>query len=322
MASLTPSHRVPYKTISEFEIPTDIYLPASPSKPCAVLIMIHGGAFQLGSASINNKDQIADCLERGWIVLAIEHRLCPGANVLEGPMTDAREALAWAQNGGLRKALEGKWNGKVDSKRVMVMGTSSGGHLALSTAFHTPTPPLAILDFYGAKAFSSPFWTQHMTKMPPAFLEPRPEHEIAQLYAEKTTLVGGASLEGQAPDPSAPDPKVRQAFAMHQIATGNVLKTIWSAYPNELDKIDPLLNVNKNWPPVCIVHGTADTMIPMSLSKELEARLKEEGVEVAFVEVEGEEHTFAGKMVKGSKTWETQRRGFDWLEGVVQRSYS
>tara|TARA_R110002003_G_scaffold2375_1_gene24188 strand:- start:1953 stop:2405 length:453 start_codon:yes stop_codon:yes gene_type:complete len=133
MASLKPALRIPYKTVADVDIPTDVYLPTSLSKPCPVLIMIHGGAFMLGSASINNKDQISDCLERGWIVLAIEHRLCPGVDLLEGPMADVRDALAWAQDGGLAKALEGKWTGSMDRERIMVMGTSSGGHLALST---------------------------------------------------------------------------------------------------------------------------------------------------------------------------------------------
>lgn len=160
-----------------------------------------------------------------------------------------------------------------------------------------------------------------MSKMPPAFFEPRPQNEIDALYLEKMTFIGGASLEGQALDPTAPDPKVRQAFAMHQIATGNVVKTIWPAYPAQLKKIDPLLNVSKSWPPICIVHGTEDTMIPMSLSQHLCKRLKEEGVEVEFVEVEGQEHTFAGKMERGSKTWNTQRKGFEWLQMILERSY-
>jgi len=95
---------------------------------------IHGGAFMLGHAGINSKDQIQDCTARGWIVLAIEHRLCPGVNVFEGPMADVRDALSWTQKGGLANAL--KENGKdvnVDTERIMVMGTSSGGHLSLST---------------------------------------------------------------------------------------------------------------------------------------------------------------------------------------------
>lgn len=88
----------------------------------------------LGHAGINSKDQIEDCTRRGWIVLAIEHRLCPGVNILDGPMTDVCDALSWAQSGGLAKVL--KENGReieADTERVMVMGTSSGGHLALST---------------------------------------------------------------------------------------------------------------------------------------------------------------------------------------------
>ena len=88
----------------------------------------------LGHAGINSKDQIQDCTERGWVVLAIEHRLCPGVNVYEGPMADVRDALSWAQNGGLSRALkENAKDVEVDEQRVMVMGTSSGGHLALST---------------------------------------------------------------------------------------------------------------------------------------------------------------------------------------------
>lgn len=82
-----------------------------------------------------------------------------------------------------------------------------------------------------------------------------------------------------------------------------------------------MLNVTTSWPPVAIVHGTADQMIPMRLSKAFAKVLSEQGVETEFFEVEGEPHTFCGKMVKGSATWDSQRRGFDWLEGVLERSH-
>lgn len=188
-------------------------------------------------------------------------------------------------------------------------------------AFDTPTPPLAILDFYGAKQFSDAHWTQHMPGMPDHCYDPRPQAEIDQLHGEQTTFIGGVSLEGHSADPSAPNPMARQAFAMHQIAMGQVVKAIWAPYPNELEKIDPLLNVSGSWPPVAIVHGTADVMIPMRLSRDLEGKLRECGVETEFIEVADEPHTFCGKMVKGSKTWDMQRKGFDFLEKVIARSY-
>ncbi|KAF2130775.1 alpha/beta-hydrolase [Dothidotthia symphoricarpi CBS 119687] len=323
MTSLPKPLRVPYKTVQNVDLPTDIYVPEQSSKFAPVLIMIHGGAFMLGSSDLNNKDQIQDCLERGWVVLGIEHRLCPGVNVLEGPITDVRDVLKWTQNGGLAKALKDNGNKVVpDEERVVVMGTSSGGHLALSTAWDVPKRPLAILDFYGAKHFRDPFWYETLDSLPEHFREPRPEGEIEGLYNEKTTFVGGLSLEGQAADPSAPNPKTRQAFAMHQISTGKVIKTIWPQTPDNLQLIDPVLNVNKDWPPVAIVHGTADKMVLMRLSKELESQLIAQGVETEFIEVEGEPHTFAGSMKKGSKTWDTQRKGFDFLEKIITTSYN
>ncbi|CAO2650898.1 Nn.00g091950.m01.CDS01 [Neocucurbitaria sp. VM-36] len=324
MASVRPSLRVPYKTVDDLEIPSDIYLPSIfSSKLCPVLIMIHGGAFMLGHSGMNNKDQISDCLDRGWIVLGIEHRLCPGVNVLEGPMTDTRDSLKWVQDGGLSRALqkEGLDRVQVDGERVMVMGTSSGGHLALCTAWDVPKPPLGILDFYGAKHFSDSFWSQRMAQMPDHFFQPRPRDEVEALMKERTAFIGGMSLEGQSLSPTLSDSEARQAFAMHQIATGNVINTIWPYAPQGFEKVDPMMNISDRWPPIAIVHGTADSMIPMRLSKELQGRLQDNEVEVAFFEVEGEGHTFCGKMKRGSRTWDMQRKGFDFLKRVIERSY-
>ncbi|KAF3006092.1 hypothetical protein E8E13_011140 [Curvularia kusanoi] len=318
MASL----RVPYKTVGDVGIPTDIYIPKqTESKPAPILIMIHGGAFMLGHAGINSTDQIQDCLERGWIVLAIEHRLCPGVSVLDGPMADVHDALSWAQNGDLVRVL--KEHGKelaVDAQRILVMGTSSGGHLALSTAWNSDRTPVAILDFYGPKCFADPFWSMPMPDMPEHFYNPLSDADVRAVYDEQAVFTGGLSLEGQASGADFSNTKQRQGFAMHQIAIGKVINTIWPLYPSNLEQIDPILNVSADWPPTAIVHGTADTMVPIRLSKEFEKRLRDNGVKTAFFEIEGEPHTFVGKMVKGSTTWETQRRGFDWLEERLKES--
>jgi acetyl esterase/lipase len=160
-----------------------------------------------------------------------------------------------------------------------------------------------------------------MPDMPKHFYEPLSVEDVEAVQAEKAVFIGGMSLEGQASDPSHPNPEQRQRFAMHQIATGKVINAIWPAYPNDTKKIDPILNVNAEWPPVAIVHGTADTTIPMRLSKAFEEELRRCGVKTEFIEVEGEPHTFVGKMTKGTKTWDTQRKGFDWLEEVLRESY-
>lgn len=98
------------------------------------VINVHGGAFMLGSSKMVNRDQVQDCLNRGWIVLAPNHRLCPQLNLLDGPMRDCRDLLAWVYDGGLEKAIT-ESTGKqceIDLDHVFAFGTSSGGHLALA----------------------------------------------------------------------------------------------------------------------------------------------------------------------------------------------
>lgn len=100
----------------------------------------------LGSAKMVNLDQVQDCLDRGWIVLAPNHRLCPQVNLLEGPIQDCRDLLSWVYDGGLARFIEGSNAGtrKLDLEHVFAFGTSSGGTLALSlvsqhTATESPT---------------------------------------------------------------------------------------------------------------------------------------------------------------------------------------
>lgn len=84
-----------------------------------------------------------------------------------------------------------------------------------------------------------------------------------------------------------------------------------------MDLIDPARNVSGDFPPTYIVHGMADTMVPIELSRELLRRLQEAGVRCGMTEVPDEEHTFAATMKVGSRTWWLQREGFDFLESVI-----
>jgi acetyl esterase/lipase len=96
------------------------------------VINIHGGAFMLGHSRMVSIAQVNDCLDRGWIVLVPNHRLCPGVNLLEGPMQDIRDLLAWIHAGHLDTFLAENGPYRADLENVAAFGTSSGGHLALS----------------------------------------------------------------------------------------------------------------------------------------------------------------------------------------------
>ena len=155
-----------------------------------------------------------------------------------------------------------------------------------------------------------------LSRLPP----PPSASDVEKLRKDNRTFATSISLEGQAATPSEAD-RAREAFSTRTVASGRLVQEVWPQAPKDIKLIDPYLNVNKAWPPVAIVHGINDTTIPMFLSKQLEAKLKENEIETVFIEVEGEGHTFAGRMVRGSKTWETQRKGFDFLERMLKRSY-
>jgi len=134
---------------------------------------------------------------------------------------------------------------------------------------------------------------------------------------------GSVSLEGQTESGVSKGPdfsKPRDAFAFTQIASGTVIDAIYpstSTGDPEMKRIDPVLNVHAGFPPTYIVHGMADTMIPIGLSRVLLGRLRECGVKCGMTEVPEEEHTFAATMEVGSRTWWLQREGLDFLEGVI-----
>ena len=96
----------------------------------------------LGSSKMVNYDQIYDCLERGWIVIVPNHRLCPQVDLLEGPIQDCRDLLAWIHDGGLQKALHSypEFQYTVDLDHVFAFGVSSGGTLALCLVSNDSIP--------------------------------------------------------------------------------------------------------------------------------------------------------------------------------------
>lgn len=90
-------------------------------------------------------------LEKGFLPVSIDHRLCPEVSLSEGPMVDVCDALAWARYELPHLKLQ-RSGVQIDGDRVVVVGWSSGGQLAMSLAWTAPQrglrPPEAILAFY------------------------------------------------------------------------------------------------------------------------------------------------------------------------------
>lgn len=105
--------------------------------------------------------QTAILLDHGILPVSLDYRLCPEVNIIDGPMTDVRDGYRWAQSpSGLQAAPDMRSiHIKVDTTNIVMIGWSTGGHLAMTTVWTTKEvslpPPKAILGFYSPTDFES-----------------------------------------------------------------------------------------------------------------------------------------------------------------------
>ena len=97
------------------------------------LLLIHGGGWKGGSRKSVVRVYAIPFLREGFVVASIDYRLS-GVAKAPAAVSDALEALKWFKSEAKR------WN--VDTDRVVVMGGSAGGHLALMAAFATKSAKL------------------------------------------------------------------------------------------------------------------------------------------------------------------------------------
>lgn len=112
--------------------------------------MIHGGGHLTLSRRAVRPTQTKYLLSQGILPVSIDYRLCPQVNVIDGPVADTRDACEWAQR-DLPKIMASR-DIEVDASKLIVIGWSTGGTLAMTTAWTLPSaglpPPVAILSFY------------------------------------------------------------------------------------------------------------------------------------------------------------------------------
>jgi acetyl esterase/lipase len=117
------TENVIYSEVDTASSRLDLYVPKNALKPTPVLVWIHGGGWgRLSKDSVSG--QIIPYLELGWIVVNVDYRLTPVA-LAPAAVQDCRCVLRWIGMNAKRF--------NVDTRRIVLSGTSAGGHLALIT---------------------------------------------------------------------------------------------------------------------------------------------------------------------------------------------
>ncbi|PJI90789.1 alpha/beta fold hydrolase [Sphingomonas koreensis] len=149
-AQVTSSTDVIYATHPTGPLHLDLHRPAGKGR-APVLVVLHGGGWARGERP-KSWAGLRPFVEAGYAIVSVQYRLS-GTAQAPAAVQDARCAMAWVARNADRHQL--------DPRRLVVLGTSAGGHLALMAGMLGgradidlpacgPVPrAAAIIDFYG-----------------------------------------------------------------------------------------------------------------------------------------------------------------------------
>jgi acetyl esterase/lipase len=261
-----------YKTAG-CEIRADVY-GASEGAAKPALLWMHGGALILGSRKGIMRPFHAGLLEQGYVIVSIGYRLAPETK-LPAIIDDVQDAWKWMHEQARRFGIV--------RGRIATGGASAGGYLAQMTGFCLNPRPRAVVSYFGYGDIVGPWYSQ-----PDEFYRRQP------LVSKEDAL----AAVGTAPISDPPEGNHRDKFYLYCRQNGLWPTLVTGHDPHTeaqwFTPYCPVRNVTTKYPPTMLIHGTADTDVPYSLSKDMDATLGKAGVVHDFISVEGAEHRLAG----------------------------
>jgi acetyl esterase/lipase len=253
-----------YRIVDSKALMLDVVCPPSGEGPFPAVMLVHGA----GPVNQGRKGTLPlarELARRGYVAIAVTYRYAP-EEAFPAPIQDVSCAIRW-----LRAHAD---EYKVDKDRIGVVGFSCGGTLACLLGMKgcqddrasedkvgEPSGCLrAIVSFYGPTDFAR-------------------LHEFCQ---RKIKAKEGSTGE-----------KMQSGFIMQ--ALEKWLGGPPSKVPEQYALASPLLQVRKDSPPVLLIHGGDDNVVPVEQSRLLAEKLQESGRPVNLLIIGGVGHAFDAK---------------------------
>ena len=279
--------------------------------------MIHGGGHTMSTRKDIRNDQTQTLLKSGFLPISVDYRLCPEVTLPDGPMRDVCDALLWARK-TLPTLTLSRPDIRADGDKVVAVGWSSGGQLAMSLGWTAPSrgikPPEAILAFYPPTDYEDTFWTRPNLPFAQNPIAP-PDASYNHLYAglHDEPIVGyspAASLHALGGWMSFEDSRSRIVCHMNwegkalPILLGGLRRTddlgqqsvTTPADPSveQIQSISPLAHIRagRYSAPTFLIHGTRDDHVPWEQSQRTYNNLLEHGVPAELAVVKDGLHMF------------------------------
>lgn len=305
--------------------------------------MIHGGSHIIFSKKDIRPAQTRLLLENGFLPVSLDHRLCPELSLSEGPMADVCDALHWARH--TLPHIETRPPGlEIDGERVVAVGWSSGGQLAMSLGWTAPQrglrPPEAILAFYSPTNYEDEWWRNPI--QPIGAKDKGDEYDVLEgVENEPITSYGVVGAWEPLSDPRILT-NARCRIVLHNNWKGQTLPVILGGLPSREKAITQYPDV-KDWhvlpqpsldvvvaasplaqirlgnyrTPTFLIHGTADDLIPWEQSQGTYDAMFQRGIPARLVLVEGAPHICDLSSNPESEGWKAVVEGYEFLISYV-----
>ncbi|KAL8726230.1 MAG: hypothetical protein Q9166_006855, partial [cf. Caloplaca sp. 2 TL-2023] len=326
-----------YKEVNGVQIHADVYLPQIAGRdPMPVALMIHGGGHMTLSRKAIRSAQTKHLLANGFLPVSVDYRLCPEVTLVEGPMADVLDAYVWVRTTLPYKLLE---HGLVvDSENTVVIGWSTGGHLAMSICWNARMssliPPTAVLSFYAPKDFESGELERCQSAMTP---QRRLRIENTLKILPRTPITHYDLPQGDTADFGCVHPgDPRGDLILSLLKDGIGLPLLingfcpesgsdWLKTPTteQITTISPLAQLRQgNYnTPTFVIHSTSDEVVPFASAERFDTLLEERGVKHGFLKLEGLRHIHDLHLRPGTREWEEQvEPGYIFLFDIVKQA--
>ncbi len=231
------------------------------------IIFIHGGGWTSMDKDMLTRPFFRHLTAQGHTVMDIAYRLSPEVDMFD-MLGDVKRAIAWMRENASKYG--------VNPNKIVLVGSSVGGHLAQLAAYTPQHPDLTPDDLKNIDLSVSGL----LSCFGPSDLMVEYEHSQTKQRSKN-----------RPPHPIGTILEPNQGFLFSgrlDMILGGHLQDI----PEIYQLFSPITHVHPDCPPTLLLQGDKDMLVPLDMTNALYQKLIESGVPAINIAISGAEHVF------------------------------
>ncbi len=260
----------------------DLWSPPPGVAPTGLsVVYVHGGGWRIGYKDMLTRPFFRRLAAQGHTILDIEYTLCPEGDI-PTMIAEVKEAILWVKAHSREYGL--------DPDRVVLMGGSAGGHLALLAAYTADDPSLPPLAGEGDASVRGVV----------AFYPPTDFDLLQEPVTSETTGPGGGVRSLRLDRVSGAI--LARLFNLQskddgtEVSFQDMIPDMIGGTPDEIPEmyrlLSPMHHAGAHCPPTLLLQGTDDIFGLVPGVRRLHQELQEAGASSILVEFPHAEHAF------------------------------